>query len=191
MGSWPERRLRSSPDRDAIWFEGTTTSHGGFALRVRRAAGALAGLGVRAGDRVAWISGNHPSALETLYACGQLGAIWVPVNARLTAPEARYVLEHSGSSVVVHGLDQGPLADALRDVVPTWIAAERPADGGADSLPYEELLAHSQPGRRDEPVSLDDPCLVMYTSGTTGRPKGAVLTHGNMTWNAVNQFMGM
>ena len=191
LGSWPERRLRISPDRDAIWFEGTTTSHGQFAERVRRTAAALAGLGVRPGDRVAWISGNHPSALETLYACGQLGAIWVPVNARLTAPEARYVLEHSGSSVVVHGRDHGVLADALRGIVPTWVAAEPPADGGAGSLPYEELLANSEPEARDVPVSLDDPCLVMYTSGTTGRPKGAVLTHGNMTWNAVNQFMGM
>jgi fatty-acyl-CoA synthase len=193
LGSWPERRLRISPQRDAIWFEGATTSHAGFAERVRRAAGALAGLGVGAGDRVAWISGNHPSALETLYACGQLGAIWVPVNARLTAPEARYVLAHSGASVVVHGRDHGGLADALRGQVPgvrSWVAAEPPIAGGADSLPYEELLAAAAPEPRDEPVGLDDPCLVMYTSGTTGRPKGALLTHGNMTWNATNQLLG-
>ncbi|MGY1810890.1 long-chain fatty acid--CoA ligase [Blastococcus sp. SYSU D00669] len=190
LGSWPERRLRISPERDAVWFEGRTTSHAGFAERVRRTAGALAGLGVRRGDRVAWTGGNHPSALETLYACGQLGAIWVPVNARLTAPEARYVLEHSGASVVVHGRDHGRLADALRDVVPTWVAAEPPAEGGTASLPYEELLAAADPEPRDEQVSLDDPCLVMYTSGTTGRPKGAVLTHGNMTWNATNQLLG-
>ncbi len=193
LGSWPERRLRISPDRDAIWFEGTCTSHGQFAVRVRRAADALAGLGVRTGDRVAWISGNHPSALETLYACGQLGAVWVPVNARLTAPEAEYVLAHSGASVVVHGREHGGLADALRDRLPgvgAWIGVEPAAEGGADSLPYEHLLAAASPDPRDEPVGLDDPCLVMYTSGTTGRPKGAVLTHGNMTWNAVNQTLG-
>ncbi|MGY1663467.1 long-chain fatty acid--CoA ligase [Geodermatophilus sp. SYSU D00705] len=193
LGSWPERRLRISPDRDAVWFEGTTTSHRGFADRVRRTAGALAALGVRSGDRVAWTGTNHPSALETLYACGQLGAVWVPVNARLTAPEAQYVLEHSGASVVVHGRDHGELADALHDRLPgvgAWIAAEPPVAGGAGSLPYEELLAHSSPEARDEPVALDDPCLVMYTSGTTGRPKGAVLTHGNMTWNATNQLLG-
>lgn len=194
LGSWPERRLRISPDRDAIWFEGTTTSHAGFAHRVRRTAAALAGLGVGSGDRVAWTGANHPSALETLYACGQLGAVWVPVNARLAPPEAEYVLGHSGASVVVHGRDQGPLADALRGRAPgvrEWIASEAPDDGGAGSLPWEELLAGADPQQRDEPVTLDDPCLIMYTSGTTGRPKGAVLTHGNMTWNAVNQFMGM
>ena len=194
IGSWPERRLRVSPDRDAIWFEGTTTSHAGFAMRVRRTASALAGLGVQRGDRVAWVSGNHPSALETLYACGQLGAIWVPVNGRLTAIEAEYVLRHSGASVVVHGRDHGVIADALRDRltgVRAWVAAEPPADGGTSSLSYEELLAAADEEQRDEPVTLADPCLVMYTSGTTGRPKGAVLTHGNMTWNAVNQVLGM
>ncbi|MCW2533323.1 MAG: Feruloyl-CoA synthetase [Blastococcus sp.] len=193
LGSWPERRLWISPDRDAIWFEGTTTSHAAFAHRVRRTAAALAGLGVAPGDRVAWTGGNHPSALETLYACGQLGAIWVPVNARLAAPEVEYVLTHSGASVVVHGLDHGALADALRGRavgVRQWVAAEPPVDGGADSLPYEDLLAEADPQPRDEPVTLEDPCLVMYTSGTTGRPKGAVLTHGNMTWNAVNQLLG-
>jgi fatty-acyl-CoA synthase len=193
LGSWPERRCQISPDRDAIWFEGTTTSHAGFAARVRRAAAALDGLGVRAGDRVAWTGSNHPSALETLYACGQLGAVWVPVNARLAPPEAEFVLTHSGASVVVHGRDHGRLADALRDRVPdvrAWVAAEPPEDGGADSLPYEDLLDAADPQPRDEPVALDDPCLIMYTSGTTGRSKGAVLTHGNMTWNAVNQLLG-
>jgi fatty-acyl-CoA synthase len=193
LGSWPERRLRISPDRDAIWFEGTTTSHGEFADRVRRTAGALAALGVGPGHRVAWTGGNHPSALETLYACGQLGAIWVPVNARFTPPEAEYVLTHSGASVVVHGRDHGTLADALRDRLPgvrAWVAAEPPADGGTASQPYEELLAAADAEPRDEPVGLEDPCLIMYTSGTTGRPKGAVLTHGNMTWNATNQLLG-
>ena len=183
-----------TPDRDAIWFEGATTSHGAFALRVRQAAAALAASGVRAGDRVAWFSANHPSALETLYACGQLGAIWVPLNARLTGPEAHYILEHSGACVVVHGGAQsrqaGALAGQLRDVR-SWIAIEPPADGAAPaSLPYEGLVAAAEPVHRDEPVSLADPCLIMYTSGTTGRPKGAVLTHGNMTWNGVSQLLG-
>jgi fatty-acyl-CoA synthase len=198
LGSWPERRLRMTPGHDAIWFEGTTTSHAQFAERERRAAAALAGLGVRRGDRVSWLSGNHPSALETLYACGQLGAIWVPVNARLTAPEARYILDHSGASVVVFGRDQAAFAADLRAQLPgvtAWIAAEPAAEGDQPQeaiwpISYLDLLAQADPAARDEPVSLDDPCLIMYTSGTTGRPKGAVLTHGNLTWNATNQILG-
>ncbi|SHN43254.1 acyl-CoA synthetase [Cryptosporangium aurantiacum] len=190
LGSWPERRRRISPDRDALWFEGVTTSHREFSDRVRRVAGALAGLGVRPGDRVAWLGLNHPAALETLYACGQLGAVWVPVNARFTASEAAYVIGHSGASVVVHGRDHGTVADELRSTtsVRTWVTAEPPLAGGEGSLPYEELLTDPEP--RDARVTLEDPCLIMYTSGTTGRPKGAVLTHGNMTWACMSQILG-
>ncbi len=195
LGSWPERRLRMTPHRDAIWFEGRTMSHAGFAERVRRTAAGLASLGVRRGERVAWFSANHPSALETLFACGQLGAIWVPINARLTAPEVQYIVEHSGAMVVVHGADQAPHATDLAGTVPavrSWVAVEPPpgSAGSSRSIGYEQLLADSDPEPRDEPVGLDDPCLIMYTSGTTGRPKGAVLTHGNMTWNATNQLLG-
>ncbi|SFF74615.1 acyl-CoA synthetase [Blastococcus tunisiensis] len=194
LGSWPERRLRISPNRPAIWFEGATTTHGEFAHRVRRAAAALSALGVGRGDRVAWLGANHPAALETLYACGQLGAVWVPVNARLTPPEVRYVLEHSGTSLVVHGREHGTTADTLRAELPavrTWVAGETPLAGGADSLDWQQLLADAEPQPRDEPVTPDDPCLIMYTSGTTGRPKGAVLTHGNMTWSCINQAFGL
>ncbi|RZU31958.1 acyl-CoA synthetase [Blastococcus saxobsidens] len=193
LGSWPERRLRISPHKPAIWFEGTTTTHGEFAHRVRRAASALDALGVRRGDRVAWFGANHPTALELLYACGQLGAIWVPVNARLTAPEAQYVLEHSGASLVVHGREHGTTSDVLRAELPevrAWVSAEPPLAGGAESLDWQQLLADAEPVLRDEAVALEDPCLIMYTSGTTGRPKGAVLTHGNMTWSCINQILG-
>jgi fatty-acyl-CoA synthase len=196
LGSWPERRLMMTPDRDAIWFDGATISHGEFAFRVRRAAAALAGLGVGPGDRVAWFSANHPSALETLYACGQLGAIWVPVNARLTTDEAQYILGHSGASAVVLGAEQASRSPGLFEQAPavhSWIVIEPPIGEAAavqGVLSYEQLLAEAAPHLRDEPVRLNDPCLIMYTSGTTGRPKGAVLTHGNMTWNAVNQLLG-
>ena len=70
------------------------------------------------------------------------------------------------------------------------MAAETPLAGGADSLDWQHLLADAEPVLRDEPVTLEDPCLIMYTSGTTGRPKGAVLTHGNMTWTCLNQVLG-
>jgi fatty-acyl-CoA synthase len=193
LGSWPERRLRMSPHREALWFEGTATTYAGLAIRVRRAASALAGLGVHPGDRVGWIGTNHPSALETLYACGQLGAIWVPVNPRSTAAEAKFMLDHCEATVVLHGREHGGLADELRarTAVRHWVASESPAAGGASSLSYQELLAAAAPDERDIAVSLDDVCLIMYTSGTTGRPKGAPLTHGNMTFASMNQVLGL
>ncbi|GHE11688.1 acyl-CoA synthetase [Klenkia taihuensis] len=189
IGSWPERRLRISPHRPALWFEGRTATHGEFALDVRRAASVLQELGVQKGDRVAWFGANHPAALHTLYACGQLGAVWVPVNARLSAAEARYVLEHSGTTLVVHGAEHAGTAAALRAELPqvrSWLSAE-PAEGADD---WQARVAAAEPVARDEAVTHDDPCLIMYTSGTTGRPKGALLTHGNMTWSCLNQVLG-
>jgi fatty-acyl-CoA synthase len=90
--------------------------------------------------------------LETLYACGQLGAIWVPVNARFTVPEARYVLEHSGAAVVVHGREHGTTADTLRTRLPDvrhWVAGEAPSAGGEESLDWQQLLAGAEPVLRD------------------------------------------
>ncbi|WP_336405002.1 acyl-CoA synthetase [Klenkia sesuvii] len=189
MGGWPERRLRISPQKPALWFEGTTSTYADFAHDVRRAAAALADLGVQKGDRVAWFGANHPTALHTLYACGQLGAVWVPVNARLSAAEAQYVLEHSGTTVVVHGREHAGTAATLRPELPqvrAWVSAE-PAEGADD---WQARAAAAEPAARDEVVTHDDPCLIMYTSGTTGRPKGALLTHGNMTWSCLNQILG-
>ena len=193
LGSWTERRLRMSPQRDALWFEGVTVSHAELAHDVRRVADSLSGLGVARGDRVAWISVNHPSGLETLYACGQLGAVWVPVNARFTAAEAQYVIEHSGAKAVVYGHEHAALAEELRILLPgveSWIGVELDGSNGpSDTHDYGKLVQCASPDYRDEPVTLDDACLIMYTSGTTGRPKGAVLTHGNMTWACLNQIL--
>ena len=127
LGSWPERRLVISPEKPALWFEGATSTYRELALDVRRTASALHGLGVRRGDRVAWLGANHPTALHLLYACGQLGAVWVPVNARLSPAEAHYVLEHSGTTVVVHGKEHAGTAEVLRAQLPGIRAWTSPA----------------------------------------------------------------
>ncbi|WP_336204424.1 acyl-CoA synthetase [Nonomuraea sp. LPB2021202275-12-8] len=171
LGSWPARRARMTPDRVALTYRGRDRTYRDLHARANRLARALARLGVRRGDRVAYLGANDPALVETFFATGALGAVFVPLNTRLAAPETRYIVEDAGAEIVLLGEGHDGAGLPGRHVS---------ANG------YEDLLAEGDPGAIDEPVSLDDLCLIMYTSGTTGRPKGAMLTHGNLVWNAFN-----
>jgi fatty-acyl-CoA synthase len=174
LGSWPVRRARKTPHDIAAIHEGTPLTYAGLRDRVVRLAHALRGLGIGPGDRVAYLGFNHPSFLEALFATGTLGGVFVPLNARLTRSEIAYQVDDSGASLLIYAPTHAELVAGLP--VPRRIALEE----------YERLPCARAGEPIDEPVTLDDPCMIMYTSGTTGRPKGAVLTHGNITWNAVN-----
>ncbi|WP_370416042.1 long-chain fatty acid--CoA ligase [Streptomyces fradiae] len=180
LGSWPARRARKTPHRTALIHQADAFTYAELHERTTRLAHALRAAGVRRGDRVAYLGRNHPAFLETLFAAGLLGAVFVPLNTRLTAPEIAYQLTDSGSRALLHSPELAAVAA---------VAAE---SGGARTVvevggaAYEELLAGAATAPIDEPVSPDDLCIIMYTSGTTGRPKGAMLTHGNIVWNAVN-----
>ncbi|MFC4591590.1 acyl-CoA synthetase [Sphaerisporangium corydalis] len=178
VGSWPRRRARKTPNRVAIVHDGRAMTYGELDERVSRLARALRGLGVGRGDRVAYLGENHPALLETLFAAGTLGAVFVPLNTRLSGAEIGYMLADSGSSVLVHGA--GSQADPAEAAAALPLRTVDVHDG------YEAMLARAVGGSAGEPVSLEDPLIMMYTSGTTGTPKGAVLTHGNITWNSVN-----
>ncbi|MFS8202733.1 acyl-CoA synthetase [Streptomyces sp. CWNU-52B] len=179
LGSWPARRARKTPHRTALIHHGTTLTYGALHERTTRLAHALRARGVRRGDRVAYLGPNHPSYLETLFAAGTLGAVFVPLNIRLAGPEIAYQLDDSGAKVLVYGPSLAGLVAGLpgHSDVRTYVEV-----GGE----YDQLLASAKDEPVDEPVSADDTCIIMYTSGTTGRPKGAMLTHANLTWNAVN-----
>ncbi|WP_030606284.1 o-succinylbenzoate--CoA ligase [Streptomyces sclerotialus] len=180
LGSWPARRARKTPHRTAVRHEGAATTYAELHDRTTRLAHALRARGVRRGDRVAYLGPNHPSFLETFFAAGALGAVFVPLNTRLAGPEIAYQLADSGAATLVHAPAHAALVDGLRDPagpVRTYVEV------GPE---YEELIAEATDGPLDEPVTGDDVCIIMYTSGTTGRPKGAMLTHANLTWNAVN-----
>jgi acyl-CoA synthetase (AMP-forming)/AMP-acid ligase II len=185
VGSWTARRARKSPGRAALAFGGAVISYAALEDRAARLARALRGLGTGPGDRVAYLGPNHPALLETLFAVGRIGGIFVPLNMRLAGPELAAQLADSLPTVLVYAPAQAAVAAGLRAVAPLaqLIALERPVPGEAS---YTELLAGPPPAPLDVPVSPGDPCMIMYTSGTTGRPKGALLTHGNITWNAVN-----
>ncbi|MGW7689851.1 o-succinylbenzoate--CoA ligase [Streptomyces asiaticus] len=179
LGSWPARRARKTPHRTALIHGEQSTDYRTLHTRTTRLAHALRARGIRRGDRVAHLGPNHPAYLETLFAAGLLGAVFVPLNTRLTGPEIAYQLADSGAKALIHGAAHAGLVAGLPAGTDARIRVEI---GDA----YEQILAAAPTEPIDEPVSPDDTCLIMYTSGTTGRPKGAMLTHSNIIWNAVN-----
>jgi acyl-CoA synthetase (AMP-forming)/AMP-acid ligase II len=163
---------RERPDRPALTFGDRSWTWAEFDERVRRLSGALAAAGVGRGDRVAFVDKNHPACLETTFAAAGIGAANAVVNWRLSGDELAYVLADAGAKVVFVGAELRPAVEALRDRLP---AVERVVVLGDE---YESFLT-AEPGEPLPPRELDehDGVLVLYTSGTTGFPKGAVLTH--------------
>jgi fatty-acyl-CoA synthase len=180
VGSWVERRARITPDHPALVSGVRSITYAELAERVRRLSNGLRRLGVARGDRVAWLGPNHTAFLESLFAVGQLGAVLAPVN-HLLGPEARaFVLAQTEPiALIQHGMVEPVAAASVR---------HRLMVGGSleGTIDYEGLVAESPDQQLGEPVGLDDLLLLPHTSGTTGNPKAVMLTHGNVTWNAVN-----
>ncbi len=187
LGTWIERRRAKSRGDVAIIAGDTTLRYEELADRIAQLANGLRARGVGTGDRVAYLGENHPDFLTTLFACGALGAIFVPLNTRLAPRELQFQIEDSGATVLVLHDDQRALARAA--AWGTAVAHRLVVDGEAD-LPAVEsfaaVIADASTTLPTASVTLDDPAIILYTSGTTGHPKGAVLTHGNLTWNAFN-----
>jgi acyl-CoA synthetase (AMP-forming)/AMP-acid ligase II len=165
---------RVRPDDTAVTFGGRTFTWGQWRMRILRLAGALRGAGVRHGDRLAVLDLNHLATIELTIAASSLGAATVPVNFRLSPGQVRYILEDSRPVILFHGAQLAEVATAAGagDLVPRRIVI-----GGDDADDeYEPFLAAGQPDEGAD-IGPDDVCLVMYTSGTTGNPKGAQLTH--------------
>jgi len=172
LGSWLAARRRTTPDANAlIHGDSEFVTYRALSERTDGLAAMLAQRGIARGDRVAYLGDNQPSFVETLFACAILGAVFVPLNTRLAAPELAFIVENSGAALVLHDPRLSALALGAAGSVPVRIAESVAGDVAAP--PAVEL---------DE----SDPAVLLYTSGTTGRPKGAVLTHGNLTWNSIN-----
>jgi len=187
LGSWIARRRVKSEGDVALVHGDRTLRYEEFADRIDRLAAALAARDIVKGDRVAYLGNNHPDFLTTLFACGAIGAIFVPLNTRLAPRELEYIIEDSGARLLIthHEMRELARAAAWSSRVERRIVVDGPAEPPAVEAFDDVLDAVSH--RVDEiAVSLDDPAMILYTSGTTGRPKGAVLTHGNLTWNALN-----
>jgi fatty-acyl-CoA synthase len=178
-----DRNADFTPHKTAIRFQGRTTTYADLATRIAQAARALKSrLGVGRGDRVAILAANHSDYLVLLYACARLGAMLVPLNWRLAVPEQVFILsDASVKAVVVEEAFAGvipPLTQALPDV---HVIGLDFAPGGAS---FDDLLASGRGDGRNPHIDLSCPFLVVYTSGTTGHPKGAVLRQEAQVWNA-------
>ncbi len=176
-----ERAARWFPDRPAILFEDVVLSYGELEARAGRLANALRAHGVGRGDRVALYLPNVPSFAVCYLAVLKIGAIAVSINAIFKSDEVQYVLNDSGATVlftVADLLPHVPLAacPALGRVV----VCEGPAGG---HVVLDDWIASGATGGRGVDLDRDDPAVLLYTSGTTGVPKGATLTHGNVVFN--------
>jgi acyl-CoA synthetase (AMP-forming)/AMP-acid ligase II len=181
------RNARLRPEHTALIFEGTSRTYAELEDRAERLAGALAARGVGHGDKVALLLYNRLEVVEAWFGCQKLGACPVPVNFRLVQEEVDYVLDNADAV--------GVIADErLADIAA--VARTRNADlrfhlavGGvvpADAEDYEEVLAAAEPPAGDAEVREEDLAFLMYTSGTTGRPKGAMLSQLNLVANTLN-----
>ncbi|ASU77497.1 p-hydroxycinnamoyl-CoA synthetase [Actinopolyspora erythraea] len=185
LGSWPTRRARSTPDSTAVVHGERTLGYAELRDRVHALANGLRGHRLGRGDRIAYLGPNHPAFLETMFASGALGAVFVPLNTRLAIAELAFMLEDCGAEVLVHERRHTETARALRQRLPRL----RLIAVNGDEAPEEDLeslIAASPADRVDEPVAHEDTAFILYTSGTTGRPKGARISHGNAVWNALN-----
>jgi fatty-acyl-CoA synthase len=160
-----------------------------FFDRCDRWSSALQGLGVRQGDRVATIAPNTHAQLEAFYAVPQIGAVLVPVNYRLTADDFVYIVNHSGASVVCVDQDYLDTVDGVRDQMPDvthFVALRRARDGWLD---YEAAIAAASPEFARPEIGERDLLTINYTSGTTARPKGVMITHRNAAMNTIGTLL--
>ena len=173
------------PGRIAVGCDGELVTYGGLVERAAVTAGALRGLGVGRGDVVAHLLYNSLDFIDLMVACAQLGAVFMPLNWRLAGPELEYIVNHAGARVLVSEPELEPLVAPVRAKLGcarfVRLGAESngaPADAGWE--PLDGLRAAATPVREIARVDRDDVLRLMYTSGTTARPKGVLITHGNL-----------
>ena len=152
-------------------------------VRVGRVAAMLRDKGLKPGDRAAYLTLNSTDTLEFIFGCWRAGVIAVAINFRLTPPEIAVILSDSGTRLTLHDTPFAPIAEALADRC-EWLHTQ---GTGADS-PYEQALAAVDPVMEFHPQGFEDQCLLMYSSGTTGTPKGVMITHGMMYFSQVSGF---
>jgi fatty-acyl-CoA synthase len=183
------RTRRLHPQREAVVDGGVRLTYEEFFDRCDRWSTALQRLGVRQGDRVAYIAPNVHQQLESFYAVPQIGAVLVPINFRLIADDFAYIIEHSGATVICACDEYLEAVDGIRDRIPGvkhFIALSGKRNGWQD---YETLLQAQSPNVKRPQIEEGDLLTINYTSGTTARPKGVMITHRNAYMNVVGTLI--
>ncbi|MEU5095247.1 long-chain fatty acid--CoA ligase [Streptomyces sp. NPDC020996] len=189
------RNARHQGDSVVVRYAGGDLTYAELDDRSARLASVLASGGVGEGDRVAYLGLNSTAFLVTMLAVFRIGAVYVPVNFRLAEPELERVLAKSGARVVVceeghrAGVEAVRAATQLTRFLLIDDDPEVPAGQAEGWEPWSPLIEAAPPSPVLVPKGADDPAILMFTSGTTGTPKGVVLTHGNAWWNSVNVEM--
>jgi len=189
-----KRALAAFPDQEAVVCGAHRFTYRQFGARVNAWAHAMRALGVRHGDRVGILSQNCHRMLEAFFGAPLIGAISMPINFRLVPSDFEYILNHGGAKVVIVESGLTPLMDGIRAQLPSvehFVIAAEPAEAIPDGWQSYEALLESTPPAPAEPAQIDEnePSSILYTSGTTGRPKGVIMTHRNLWMNAVNALM--
>ncbi|MSP63026.1 MAG: hypothetical protein EXR72_22355 [Myxococcales bacterium] len=186
LGDWTAYWARRTPDAEALCepISGRSWSYRHLDRRANRLAHALTALGVARGDRVALLAHNRGEHFEILFACAKIGALFTPLNWRLAPAELSLVIADAGPKVLLYDAACAPLAAAVAPPVPHRFALDAPSAGGR---PYEPLLALGSDGPAgDAAVDLEDPLVLCYSSGTTGKPKGVLLAHRQLAFNSLS-----
>ncbi|MDF3833490.1 long-chain fatty acid--CoA ligase [Cupriavidus basilensis] len=190
MADWLCRRAARGPQRPALTCAGQTWTYAELVARTGRMATVLAAGGVQPGQRVGYLGLNDPLFLVTQFACGWLGAVFVPLNFRLTGPELAFIVNDAGVHTLFADDGYTGLIDEVRPRLECQRYLGRTAAPGWEGL--DALMAKAAQAGAVPPLAAthpDDVAAVMYTSGTTGNPKGAMLTHGNFWSNNLNVML--